>query len=162
MGTKKKEKKWNKINASHQKRLTGLNLPCVWSWSREEKKKKHFWELIRTYTIRDYSFNPQTMLAYGDAMQSWPGSDSIHIKHSTHLAMLRRAQTIAQMRVHPLKYNMRHREPPWKWLVQLWQMSRECRTWCVASLRCTHLRLQRRPFSPLLLSCVCVDTAHRI
>lgn len=68
-----------------------------------KKKKKHFSELIRTYTIRDYSFNPQTMLAYGVAMQSWPGSDSIHIKHSTHLAMLRRAQTIAQMRVHPLK-----------------------------------------------------------
>lgn len=76
-----------------------------------KKKTKHFSELIRTYTIRDYSFNPHTMLAYGKALRCWPSSDSIHTERSTHLAVHRKAQTIAQMRVHPLKYKMRHCKP---------------------------------------------------
>lgn len=77
----------------------------------EEKQNKHFSELIHTYTIRDYSFNPHTMLAYGKALRCWPSSDSIHIERSTHLAVHRKAQTITQMRVRPLKYKMRHYKP---------------------------------------------------
>lgn len=52
----------------------------------DAEEKNTFLELIRTYTIRDYSLYPHTMSAYGEALPGWPGSDNIHKEHSTHLA----------------------------------------------------------------------------
>lgn len=73
---------------------------------RKKKKKNSFSELIRTYTIGDYSFYPCAKSAYGEAPPGWPGSDNIHMQHSTHLAV-HRNDALQQMHARPLKCAIR-------------------------------------------------------
>lgn len=139
----------------------------------KRKKNNTFSELIRTYTIRDYSFYPRAKSAYGEAPPGWPSSDNIHMQHSTHLAV-HRNDALQQMHAHPLKCAIR-----WDTISPLEVISaaltnEQKMSVCVAShLPCTHRsasrvpaciweRLQRRPFSPLLLSYVCVWTQHSV
>lgn len=165
MKTKKKKRK---IKACHQKGISH----CTRSWT-----EKHFSELIRTYTIRDYSIYPHTV--YDKALPGWPDRDNIHMEHETHLVVHRNdAQT--QMCVHPLKYAVK-----WdvvkpmkvistaltneqKMAVFTYSINVKCAqshfaciclSVSVCMYACLWERLQGCSFSPLLLSYVCVDTA---